>query len=225
MSKNKKMANFGLYLALFGTLTAAVGGFIYNKYSGKSRSDNHSEIIKKQEEIGGKIDSNKKDIIDVLDKKLKTPEKLDDSSPKKKKKENLLPKEDEKKVEYPKNQIVNNAPNQGTQVVGDNTTINIIRNQRVVDDYLKLYLPIEIDKRFVKYSLDKSSLLSITAPMDNESINFGHQIRDFLKSKGYNVWENLNSYMGNMGLGKLDIGFKYDSSHKRLELIVNTQSK
>ena len=66
MTKTKKMANLGLYLALFGAVLVAVGGFFYNKYSGKSRTENHNEVIKKQEELGGKIDSSTEKTIDNI---------------------------------------------------------------------------------------------------------------------------------------------------------------
>ena len=57
MPKNKKMANIGLLIALVGAIMVAVGGYLYNKFSGKARVDNHNEVIGNQKDIKGKIDS------------------------------------------------------------------------------------------------------------------------------------------------------------------------
>ncbi len=72
MSKNKKMVNLGLILMLFGGILVAVGGFIYNKYSGKSRNENHEQIVNKQNELDSKIDSSTNLIsskVDTINKK------------------------------------------------------------------------------------------------------------------------------------------------------------
>ena len=61
------MANFGLILMLIGGILVAVGGFVYNKYSGKSRNENHEQIVNKQNELGNKIDSTKNEISNKID--------------------------------------------------------------------------------------------------------------------------------------------------------------
>jgi gas vesicle protein len=108
MSKNKKMATFGLILALVGAITAAIGGFIYNKYSGKSRKEDHLEVIASQKNIETKVDSTKELINSKIDETKAEIQKAQKNQSKESKK--IL-----KEVES-KNQIVNNAPNQGVQI-------------------------------------------------------------------------------------------------------------
>ncbi len=100
--------------------------------------------------------------------------------------------------------------------------VNIINNpQRVLNNDTELALVEAIDLRFAKNNFDKNTRISITAPPDAEARTYGNQLIVFLKSKGYNVWPNLSTYMGNMGLGNLDIGLKADTVKKQFEIAIN----
>jgi len=117
MTKNKKMASLGLLIALISAFGVAIGGYMYNKYSGKSRAEDHKELIKGQQELGVKVDSNKKEIIEEV---IKRNEKPLDSN------ENKIKKITMKKDPEIKNEI--NAPNAlivtQNQSGGNNTVIN-----------------------------------------------------------------------------------------------------
>ena len=92
---------------------------------------------------------------------------------------------------------------------------------RLLTEDLKQQLKSGINSRFTKYGLDQNSLINIFTPPDSEAVDFGNQIKNYLKSEGYNVWNNLSSYMGDPGLGNLDIGFKYEKANKQLQLYIN----
>jgi len=69
MTKNKTMASLGLIIALIGGLMLPVGVYMFNKYSGKARSEDHKELINGQQGLGDKVDSSKMEIIEEVKKK------------------------------------------------------------------------------------------------------------------------------------------------------------
>jgi len=69
MKKKRKMTTFWLIMIFVFAVGSAISVLMYNYSKDKSGSEKHSEVIKKQEEIGVKVDSAKSKIIDDLSKK------------------------------------------------------------------------------------------------------------------------------------------------------------
>ena len=61
---NKKMANIGLIMVLVGAIIVALGGFIWNKYSGKVNNEKHLQLL----DQGNSIKDNVKEAKDQTSK-------------------------------------------------------------------------------------------------------------------------------------------------------------
>jgi ElaB/YqjD/DUF883 family membrane-anchored ribosome-binding protein len=143
--KNKKMATLGLYMIFIGGIISITGGFIYNNYKDISSSEKHSEVIKKQNELGGKLDTASTNILNKLEESSKAISKHSDN------------KKEKKEVQInTKNQIINNTPNQGIQINENKGTIitnKVIQRNFSVEDARKILsnlpvsTPIEIELR------------------------------------------------------------------------------
>lgn len=119
------MAILGLVMIFLGGIIGISGGFLYNYYKDKSGAEKHTEIISKQNELGGKIDNTQRAIIEKLD----TPPALNNENvltkEKKVTQERRLPSKNNEEKAQTKNQIINNAPNQGVQINENNGTVII----------------------------------------------------------------------------------------------------
>jgi len=147
---------------LIGAIIAAVGGFIYNKHSGKSRAENHKEVIKGQEDLSGKIDSSSNKIINEIKKDIKPAASQDALENEKKAKRDSI---SNSQVSQAKNQIINNAPNQGVQINENHGTVVVPKPlardftikdaKKILNAYPTTY-PIEI---WLKGTTNESRLL------------------------------------------------------------------
>lgn len=80
---NKRMADIGMFLILFGALISATGGFILTKYSRQTQKERHLEDISQGDAINRNIDSTRKSLEDrdlktteMISKSIKTLKKM-----------------------------------------------------------------------------------------------------------------------------------------------------
>jgi len=123
------MANLGLILTLVGLFLAAVGGFIYNKYSSKANSERHVESLKKVDSLKEKINEVKEVSKNQADSII---HRIENSQKKIKKMKNAEKGNQEIKVENSPNTIVqvnkngNNIVNQ--ELIEPKFSINVTEN-------------------------------------------------------------------------------------------------
>ncbi len=99
--------------------------------------------------------------------------------------------------------------------------VNINRPRKILDTITKKRLIEAIDERLKKHSLTKSQRITISSPSDGETQNYGKEIIKFLVSQGYNVWQNLNWYMGNNVPNNLDIMFDVNPKENKFDITLN----
>lgn len=188
--KNKKMATLGLYMIFIGGIISITGGFIYNKYKDKSSAEKHTEILKNQDEIKNKGDSNTKSIIQELKssgenikvnsaKNSPIVGKVENQTinyfdNKKEKKDNM----ENKKNDTPN--VVNvTSYNQSGGITANQ--VNIGSQPRVLDTKLQSQL-------LQLLSGKKAQTISVVSVMgDGEAFSFATQIKNFLTKEGFTV--------------------------------------
>ena len=217
-----------ILMAIFG----AIGNYHIQKARTESAKSNKDDILSNQDSIKNTVlesqSNSKNEIIDsVISNKQ---EVIANTNELKEGQKNL---EKQIKASSKKPGInVENSPNTVIQVnesgdnVIDNSTKIYTSPQRKVTEQLGNQLLKMLDERLDKYGLGKNGKIVVTTTTDAESRNFGNDIVKFLIKNNYNVYDGLNTYIGNdSGFKNLDVAFKHDERNERLELWINTLKK